>query len=75
MKTVNVAKLKNELSAYLAYVRKGEHVLIKDRNTLIARIVPLGVAKEDKEFLAMASGGEMRLARCQESSRIGLMIW
>ena len=61
MKTVNVAKLKNQLSAYLAYVRKGEQVLIKDRNTPVAKIVPLGVAEEDEEILAMAAAGAVRL--------------
>jgi prevent-host-death family protein len=60
MKTVNVARLKNHLSAYLAHVRKGEHVLIKDRNTPIAKIVPLGVV-EDEEILALASAGTVSL--------------
>jgi prevent-host-death family protein len=63
MKTVNVAKLKNQLSAYLAYVRKGEQVLIKDRNKPIAKIVPLDVSEdEDAELLALASEGAMKMA-------------
>jgi prevent-host-death family protein len=62
MKTVNVAKLKNELSAYLGYVRKGEEVLVKDRNTPIARIVPLGsFEKEDGELLSLAAAGVVKL--------------
>lgn len=62
MKTVNVAKLKNELSAYLGYVRKGEEVLVKDRNTPIARIVPLGsFEKEDGELMSLAAAGAVKL--------------
>ena len=41
MKTVNIGDLKNNLSRYLSEVRQGRSVLIKDRNKLIARIVPL----------------------------------
>jgi prevent-host-death family protein len=62
MRTVNVAKLKNQLSAYLRYVRKGEQVLIKDRNTPVAKIVPVDLAQEeDEEILAMAGAGAVRL--------------
>jgi antitoxin (DNA-binding transcriptional repressor) of toxin-antitoxin stability system len=38
MITVNIAKLKNELSSYLKKVRSGEDVLILDRHQPIARI-------------------------------------
>jgi prevent-host-death family protein len=41
MKTVNIGKLKNELSTYLRYVKKGEEVLIRDRNLPVAKIVPI----------------------------------
>ena|SRR5436309_108598 len=62
MKTVNVAKLKNQLSLYLGYVRRGGHVLIKDRNTPIAKIVPLDISQtEDEEILAMSAAGVVKL--------------
>jgi len=62
MKTVNVAKLKNQLSLYLGYVRRGGHVLIKDRNTPIAKIVPLDISQtEDEEILAMSAAGVVEL--------------
>ena len=32
MQTVNIADLKNNLSAYLAKVQNGEELLVKDRN-------------------------------------------
>ena len=45
MKTVNVAELKNRLSTYLQLVRDGEEVIVKDRNTPVARILPYGAAQ------------------------------
>lgn len=41
MKKARIAELKNNLSRYLEHVRGGESVLILDRNTPVARIVPL----------------------------------
>ncbi len=41
MRTVSVGELKNQLSAYLQYVRKGEEVIVKDRNKPVARILPI----------------------------------
>ena len=41
MKTeVKIAELKSRLSEYLRSVRRGNEVIIKDRDTPIARIVP-----------------------------------
>lgn len=37
---VGIAELKGKLSAYLRAVRKGGEVVIKDRETPIARLVP-----------------------------------
>jgi len=41
MRTANIGTLKNQLSAYLRYVRNGEEVIICDRNVPVARILPL----------------------------------
>lgn len=41
MQTVNIAELKNNLSAYLEQVRNGEELIVKDRNRPVARPVPL----------------------------------
>ena len=41
MRTANIGVLKNQLSAYLKYVRNGEEVVICDRNVPIARITPM----------------------------------
>jgi prevent-host-death family protein len=40
MRTVNIGTLRNQLSAYLQYVRNGEEVIVRDRNKPIARILP-----------------------------------
>ena len=41
MKTVRIAELKARLSEYLRLVRKGHAVTVLDRDTPIARIVPV----------------------------------
>jgi|SRR5277367_1460439 len=41
MRTVNIGTLKNQLSAYLRYVKNGEEVVVRDRNVPVARIVPI----------------------------------
>ena len=56
MKSVNVAELKNRLSHYLRTVRRGESLLVRDRDRVIARIEPAGdraeVVGEDDRWLA-----------------------
>ena len=42
MKAVNVAELKNRLSHYLRMVRRGQPILVRDRDRVIARIDPAG---------------------------------
>ena len=40
MKQAKIADLKNNLSRYLAHVRDGGEVMVLDRDTPVARIVP-----------------------------------
>lgn len=42
METAKIADLKNNLSRYLAEVRRGGEITVFDRDTPIARIVPYG---------------------------------
>ena len=53
MKTVRVAELKAHLSAHLRMASDGEEIVVLDRNTPIARIVPLAepMAKTREERL------------------------
>jgi prevent-host-death family protein len=62
MRTVNIADLKNNLSAHLERVRAGEELLVKDRNRPIARLVPLTSGEDlDAEELELAATGIVRL--------------
>lgn len=62
MRTVNIADLKNNLSAYLERVRAGEELLVKDRNRPIARLVPLVSGDDlDAEEAELAAAGLLRL--------------
>jgi antitoxin (DNA-binding transcriptional repressor) of toxin-antitoxin stability system len=66
MKSVNVAELKNHLSHYLRLVRRGQPILVRDRDRVIARIEPAGgsgVEADDDagrlaDLEARASSGE-----------------
>jgi prevent-host-death family protein len=40
MKTAGIAELKNSLSRYVDYVRDGGEVVVYDRQTPVARLVP-----------------------------------
>ncbi len=42
MRTVKIAELKARLSEYLRYVRRGHVLTILDRDTPVARVVPIG---------------------------------
>ena len=62
MKTVNIATLKNQLSAYLRLVRDGEEVVVKDRDKPVARILPIRTpATLEEEEAQLVATGLMRL--------------
>jgi antitoxin (DNA-binding transcriptional repressor) of toxin-antitoxin stability system len=62
MKSVNVAHLKSHLSACLQLVRGGGELLVCDRNTPIAKIVPLPSATDgEAELRALAAVGTVKL--------------
>ncbi len=42
MVTAGIKELKNQLSRYIAIVKKGDDVLITERGRVIARVVPEG---------------------------------
>ena len=61
-RSVSIAELKNNLSAYLGRVRRGEAVLVRDRNVPVAKIVPLSATGDvDAELAALAADGKLRL--------------
>jgi len=62
MQAVNIAKLRGHLSTYLKRVRRGEEILIRDRNTPVAKLVPLSKTEEyDQRLLRLAAQGVVRL--------------
>ena len=62
MQTVNIAELKNNLSAYLEQVKNGAELIVKDRNRPVARLVPLIEGEDlDAEEADLVAGGLMRL--------------
>ena len=62
MRTVNIAELKNNLSAYLEQVKNGEELIVKDRNRPVARLVPLTAGEDlDAEEESLVAAGLMRL--------------
>ncbi|MCI0488405.1 MAG: type II toxin-antitoxin system prevent-host-death family antitoxin [Blastocatellia bacterium] len=67
MRSVNISDLKNNLSRYLSEVREGKELVIRDRNTPIAKLVPISPAEdaddEEKELEELAADGVIRLAQ------------
>ncbi len=55
-KQVKISELKAKLSAYLASVRAGDTVVVCDRSTPIARLVPLEEAGDDDLQIQPARG-------------------
>lgn len=68
-----ISELKNRLSHYLARVRRGESILVLDRNRVIARIEPAGALTDvvtsdtdwldDLELLGVVKRGREPLPR------------
>lgn len=69
MLTVNIAELKNNLSAYLEQVKNGEELIVKDRNRPVARLVPLMAGEDlDAEEADLVAAGLMRLPFKEKSN-------
>jgi prevent-host-death family protein len=49
MRTAKISELKAKLSAHIQYVKNGEEVLVLDRDTPVARLVPAGPTEEYSE--------------------------
>ncbi len=64
MKAVNIAELKNNLSLYLRKVRAGQEVVVKDRDALIAKLIPWH-GEPSEELLALANQGLVHLGKGQ----------
>jgi len=60
MRVVQIAELKNRLSAYLNLVRSGQEILIRDRSLPVAKIVPLGDADAELDEQSLVAAGVMK---------------
>lgn len=60
MREAKISEIKNQLSRYLAFVRRGEEVRILDRRTPVAKIVPILSRTGDTEAGAAALEGMER---------------
>jgi len=47
MKQVNVSTLKNQLSRYLKFVKKGEEIVVMDRRQPVAKLVKIEDLRSD----------------------------
>jgi prevent-host-death family protein len=73
MKRATISQTKNQLSALLEYVKRGEEVLILERDTPIARIVPAkGGGREEMGplLLELERRGVVRLGRRRPNSKL-----
>jgi len=75
MREALISQLKARLSAYLAAVRKGETILVLDRRTPIAKIVPYdrGVHDLRLEGASSASGDLARIRPVRLRKRIDVV--
>lgn len=70
MKEVKIAELKAHLSAHLAAVRKGETVVVCDRSTPIARLVPMKHGHDDDLVLEEALDGPAEARKIKPLKRL-----
>jgi prevent-host-death family protein len=59
VKRVNISDLKAKLSAHIQRVRRGEEVVICDRNTPVARIIPCRVENYSEQERILISRGAL----------------
>lgn len=64
-RSVNVAELKRSFRKYLAFVKDGEEIIIRDRNLPLAKLVPFVTGDATDEELLLVATGKMRLPRRQ----------
>lgn len=57
MIAVGIKDLKNKLSYYLRMIKKGEKVVITEREKVIATIVPVERVDEDSKLLSLVKEG------------------
>jgi prevent-host-death family protein len=70
MVEVGVRQLRDELSAYLRRVARGEHVRVMSRGVPVADLIPAQPPKEeDPELLRLEAEGRITLSRLPRPKR------
>lgn len=72
MKTATISEAKNQLSRLISRVKRGETVLILDRDRPVARLVPAGLAEGDDErrLAELESRGALRRAKAAPPKKL-----
>jgi antitoxin (DNA-binding transcriptional repressor) of toxin-antitoxin stability system len=65
MRSVNVAKLKDQLSRYLTLAKSGEEIVIRDRTLPVAKLVPFSAEGADDQELTLVAAGKLKLPKAQ----------
>jgi prevent-host-death family protein len=72
MKSVGLRELKNRLSEYVRQVRSGESVLVTDRGEVVAELLPVGQAPDERGvpsgLMALARRGQMTLGASNDAT-------
>jgi prevent-host-death family protein len=63
VRSVNIAELKNHLGKYLNLVKRGEEIVIRDRNLPVAKWVPFPAEEAGEEELSLVAAGKMRMPK------------
>ena len=69
MRVVNISSLKAKLSAHLEMVKKGEEVLVCERNKPVARIIPCSTADESERERRLIARGVLVPPKKKRRSR------
>jgi prevent-host-death family protein len=73
MKTMGIRELKNRLSEVVRAVKAGEHILVTDRGTVVAELVPPGRPSADPSIPpGLARLAERGIARLGAANDPGL---
>lgn len=76
MESVNVARLKASLSAYLAKVKAGEEVVVTERGRPIAKLSPVRLSLDDPDRVReLARQGRIRLPENQADPQFWEQFW
>ena len=73
MRQAKIADLKNNLSRYLAHVRDGGEVMVLDRDTPVARIVPFAPREADGKGKAASKDDYWTDERIADLQRRGIL--